>query len=148
MLKTIYLFIVIILGSISIASSQTTSLEELNKRILGDSITYSWDQANEFVNGLKNEMKLDSIYLALKRENLNLLKSYNSLELRLFNYKDTIVPAYKSLIKTKEDDIVDLNVLLKSSEKSFSKQRGKKWRWGTIALLGGTILGFILGGTI
>ena len=150
-LRRSYLFTIIILGSTSIVFSQPISTEELNKRveefnkrITGDSITYSWDQANEFVNGLRNEVRLDSAYSKVIRENISLLDAYKSLEKRFLNYRDSIAPAQQDIIKADKETIRDLNNLIKGSEKSFKKQRRKKWEWGLISLFLGTILGIVL----
>jgi len=121
--------------------SQTISTEEINKRILKDSVSYTWEQANEFVNGLENEVRLDSAYNKLSRENISLSNAYQSLEKRVLNYRDTIVPAYKQIIAEKDLNFKDLNTVNESSEKLLKAQTVKKWLWG----IGGTLLGLMAG---
>ena len=125
------------------ASSQTINTEEISNRILQDSVSYSWKQANEFVNGLENEKRLDSVYRILVRENISLSKSYQSLEKRFINYRDTIVPAYEQVIQNKDANFEQLNNVHKSSEKLLKKQRLKKWIWLVGAVIGGYVIGSI-----
>jgi hypothetical protein len=126
------------------AFSQTISLEEIRKRTLKDSATYSWEQVNEIANGLENEAKLDTAFNILKRENKSLSDSYLSLEKRFVNYQDTIVPAYKEIIKTKDANFNQVTVLFNNSEKLLKKQRLKKWLWLIVAGLTGYFVGSTL----
>ena len=144
MRKLNYLFTVITLVFTTIAISQTISSEEIRKRILKDSATYSWEQVNEFVNGLENEVKLDSAFIALKRENASLFNSYQSLEKRFVNYTDTIVPAYQQVIADKEANHSQLSVLYKDTEKLLGKQRFIKWVYAFVGILLGTVVGIAI----
>ena len=109
--------------------SQIISTDELNQRIKNDFVTYSWEQANEFVNGLENEAQLWESYKLLSKENNALLNSYIASEARNKNYEEDIVPALESIIKTKDANFTDLNNVYKSSETLLKKQRRKKWLW-------------------
>ncbi len=116
----------------------------INNRIQKDSATYSWDRVNEIVNGLENETRLDTAFQRVKRENISLFGINTSLEKRLANYKDTIVPAFKDILKNERANFEDLNVVYDSSEKLLGKQRFKKYVWGLFAL----VLGYLIGITL
>jgi hypothetical protein len=119
------------------AFCQTITTEEIQKRIKKDSVTYSWKKANEFVNGLENEVRLDTAYNILSRENEALLKTYNISQGRVISYQDTIVPALRSIIIINEANVEDLNKINKSSETLLKKQRMKKWWWFLLGFGGG-----------
>ena len=138
MRKQSCLFLAIILGGTMIALCQNTNLDA---RILKDSATYSWDQINEVVNGLENEKRLDSVYRTLLAENLSLSMGYNSIEKRLINYRDTIVPAYQNIIKTKDANFIQLTGLNESTETELKKQKVRKWFLVPLAV----ILGYLVG---
>ena len=124
--------------------SQVISTEEINRHIVKDSATFSWEQANQFVNGLENERKLDSAFHRSKRENVTLLNSYNSLNKRFINYQDTIVPAYEQIILDNNANHSDLTILYEDTEKLLGKQRFIKWIYAIVGVALGTVLGIII----
>ena len=93
---------------------------------------------------MENEVRLDTAYSRLSRENINLTGAYVSLEKRFINYKDTIVPAYQEIIKEKEANFNDLNTVYDSSEKLLKKQKFKKWIWIAVGALTGYFIGSVL----
>jgi hypothetical protein len=144
MRKPYYLFTLIILAGTTIAFSQTIPLKEINKRILQDSATYSWERVNEIANGLENERKLVDAYGKLENEKKSLTGAYLSLEKRFLNYQDTIVPAYQEIIVNKDSEIKDISKLFQSSETLLGKQRFKKWWWAGLGIVIGVITGVVL----
>ena len=141
MLKKIYLSFATILVVTSTVFCQATSTEDLNKRVQKDSVTYSWDKANEFVNGLENEAKLYDILKSYQTENFNLLKSYELSVKRNEIFEKNIVPELENKIKDIMANFVDATNLNEASKNEIKSQIKKKWTWSII----GTLIGFAVG---
>ena len=145
------LFFVIIVAFTSIASCQNTSTDHsfqlrIEQRILGDSITYSWEQANHFVNGLEAANRLRIIEAQLEVE-LNALKlSYDAAAVRIISYEDTIVPAH--ILKNIElVGQIDSHVQYEGDlETELKTQKNKKWKWLIYGGAIGYVLNFFFGG--
>jgi hypothetical protein len=130
----------------SIAYSQTISTEELARRVLKDSVTYSWEQANEFVNGLENEKRLTSAFNLAKLETLALSMAYEESEKRNKDFKNITIPAFEKTVEDLLLNAVDLTTLNEAAKQEIKVQIKKKWKWGVIGTALGVLIGVLVGG--
>lgn len=139
------LFFAIIVGLVSTVFSQNTNTDHsfkqrIERRIQGDSITYSWEKANHFRNGLEAESKLRILVNKLKVESASLEKAYTKSENRNISYQDTIVPALNEIISTKTQEIGKHVEYEETLEDNLKHQVKKKWTWLGV----GTAIGIII----
>lgn len=148
-MKTLCIYLSLMVGFISIGFCQSTITqgpisEKEARAIKKDSLTFSWEQGNKFVNGLENAARLDSTYQQLRLENTALYKSYQSLERERNRAYDTIIPAEQAKNFEFAKQVESQNKFIGVLESEVKRQTGLKWSWSTIALVLGSVLGIVL----
>jgi len=129
-MRNYYLFFAITIYGLSTAFCQTT-----------DSLTLSYQRANEITNTLLQEKQLRAAFLSLRLENEKLDSAYQVAERRRTRLNDSVLPTMQQLLESQQRKQKDGQIYIDQLTDELKRQRNKKWKW----LGGGVVVGVITG---
>ena len=109
-------------------------------QIITGSREISYERLNEFYKLYKYSINQDIVIVQYERE-LSLKDSILTVKDRIIDrYEKETLPAYKKIVSNNAQAIKAQESIIRYKDAQISIQKNKKWTWGVVGVLLGTVL--------